>query len=321
VHPARATVLELPDPAAARLLDLCDGEHTERGVLTYAARHGISESDARTLLDGLRGAGLLLPAQAILPATLPEGVRRRLAAEAAAIALSVEGATGSPAQALRRRQAARVVITGAGRLAGPLAVALADAGVGHVHPALHGLVTPGDVVGAVLRPGDVRRPRAAAVAEAVRRAAPETQTRSLRAGEPSFVIHLGADRPAALLAAGHARRRRPHLMIEVRDTAVVVGPLVPPSGPVCLNCVDLHRRDRDPAWPALAAQLGEPGLETVSAPTVLAAAGLAAAEVLAYVDGGAPGTVGATVEIASAGRLRRRTWAPHPNCDCRRRRR
>jgi hypothetical protein len=71
----------------------------------------------------------------------------------------------------------------------------------------------------------------------------------------------------------------------------------------------------------LAAQLGEPGLETVSAPTVLAAAGLAAAEVLAYVDGGAPGTVGATVEIASAGRLRRRTWAPHPNCDCRRRRR
>jgi hypothetical protein len=321
VDPARAAVLEVPDPAVARLLDLLDGEHTERAVLSYATRFGIADADARGLLDALRGAGLLLSAQALLPTTLPEPTRRRLTAEAASLALRSTDAGRTPAQVLRRRAAARVVLNGRGRLAAPVATALADAGVGHVSPALDGLVTPGEPVAAVLPGAAVRRPRAAAVAEAIRRAAPEAQTRTVRPSEASFVVHLGADRPAALLAAGHARRRRPHLMIGVRDTTVIVGPLVPPGGRPCLNCLDLHRCERDPAWPTLAAQLSEPGIEATSAPTVLAAAGYAAGEVLAYLDGGAPETVGATVEISAPGRLRRRTWAPHPDCDCRRRRR
>jgi hypothetical protein len=321
VDPARASVLEVADPGVVRLLDLLDGEHTERGVLAYAVRAGIAEADARDLLAALRGANLLLSAGSFLPAALPEPTRRRLTVEAAALALRGRDRCGTPAQLLRRRAAARVVLNGAGRLAAPLATALADAGVGHVNPDLQGVVTPGEPVGGVLRGSDVRRPRASAVADAVRRAAPETQTRAVRAGESAFVVHLGADRPAALLAAGHARRRRPHLMIGVRDTTVVVGPLVPPAGRPCLNCVDLHRCDRDPAWPALAAQLGEPAVEPTSASTVLAAAGYAAAEVLGFLDGEAPETVGATVEISAPGRFRRRTWAPHPSCDCQRRRR
>jgi hypothetical protein len=329
LEPARAAVLEVPDPGVARLLDLLDGEHTERGVLAYAVRNGIAEADARGLLDALRGAGLLLAGHALLPPTMPESTRRRLAGEAAAIALrgpggagpaGSAGAAGTPAQVLRRRAAARVVLNGAGRLAAPLAVTLADAGVGHVSPDLTGLVVPGEPVGGVLSGGDVRQPRRTAVAAAVRRAAPEAQTRAVRPGEPSFVVHLGADRPAALLAAGHARRRRPHLMIGVRDATVIVGPLVPPAGRPCLNCLELHRYDRDPGWPTLAAQLGEPGLEPTGAATVLAAAAYAAGEVLAYLDGGAPETEGATVEITAPGRLRRRTWSPHPNCHCRHRR-
>lgn len=321
LDPARATVLEVADPGVARLLDLLDGEHTERGVLAYATRNGITEEDARGLLDALRRTGRVVAAHTLLPPSLPEGTRRRLAPEAAAIALRGPDTAGTPAQLLRRRAAARVVLNGTGRLTAPLAVALADAGVGHLHPALHGLVTPAEPVGAVLRGADVRQSRSAAVAAAIRRAAPEAQTRAVRPGEASFMIHLGADRPAALLAAGHARRRRPHLMIAVRDATVVVGPLVPPGGQPCLNCVDLHRQDRDPGWPALAAQLGEPDLEPTSAPTVLASAAYAAGEVLAYLDGGAPETVGATVEIRGPGRMRRRTWAPHPDCDCRRHRR
>jgi hypothetical protein len=332
LEPTRAAVLEVPDPGVARLLDLLDGEHTERSVLAYAARSGIAEADARGLLDALRGAGLLLAGHALLPPTMAESTRRRLAGEAAAIALrgpgraasmgpAPAGAAGTPAQVLRRRAAARVVLNGAGRLAAPLAVTLADAGVGHVSPDLTGLVVPGEPVGGVLSGGDVRQPRSAAVAAAVRRAAPEAQTRAVRPGEPSFVVHLGADRPAALLAAGHARRRRPHLMIAVRDATVVVGPLVPPAGRPCLNCVELHRCDRDPGWPTLAAQLGEPGLEPTGAATVLAAAAYAAGEVLAYLDGGTPETEGATVEITAPGRLRRRTWSPHPGCHCRQRRR
>lgn len=321
LEPARATVLEVADPSVVRLLDLLDGEHTERSVLAYATRCGIAEADARYLLDALYRAGLLIPANALLPTTLSESTRRRLAAEAGALALRRPSVAGTPAQVLRRRAAARVVLHGSGRLAAPIAVALADAGVGHVHPALAGLVTPAEPVGGVLSGADIRQPRSTAVAAAIRRVAPEAQTRAVRSGEASFTVHLGADRPAALLAAGHARRRRPHLMIGVRDGTIVIGPLVPPGGQPCLNCIELHRRDRDPDWPTLANQLTEAALEPTSAPTALAAAAYAAGEVLAFLDGGAPETVGATVEVSAPGRLRRRTWAPHPDCDCRPRRR
>ena len=73
------------------------------------------------------------------------------------------------------------------------------------------------------------------------------------------MIQVGADRPASLLAAGYAQRRQAHLLLSLRDGVPVVGPLVRATGTPCLNCLDLHRRDRDPGWPELAAQLaGEP---------------------------------------------------------------
>jgi hypothetical protein len=54
--------------------------------------------------------------------------------------------------------------------------------------------------------------------------------------------------------------------------------------------------------------------------TVLAATGFVVAEVLTFLDGGKPETTGATVEITAPGRVRRRTWPPHPECPCGRRR-
>ena len=51
----------------------------------------------------------------------------------------------------------------------------------------------------------------------------------------------------------------PHLPVRVRDGTGVVGPLVIPGLSSCLMCADLHRTDRDPAWPALAAQLRASG--------------------------------------------------------------
>lgn len=47
----------------------------------------------------------------------------------------------------------------------------------------------------------------------------------------------------------------PHLPVVYSDTAVVVGPLIRPGLGPCLTCVELHHRDQDPAWPALASQL------------------------------------------------------------------
>jgi hypothetical protein len=53
--------------------------------------------------------------------------------------------------------------------------------------------------------------------------------------------------------------------------------------------------------------------------TALAGAAYAADEVLTFLDGAQPRTEAAIVEIARPGEMRRRTWAAHPTCECRRR--
>ncbi|MEH0983414.1 hypothetical protein [Micromonospora sp. CPCC 205556] len=320
--PGRAVLLEVADPRAVRLLDLLDGSRSERRVLADAVSAEIGPDDARGLLDTLHAAGLVVPAHTLLPRDLAGPARTRLAAEAGALALASATLPGTPAQVLRRRRAARVVVTGPGRLGGPVAVALAQAGVGHVVPDLAGPVRPGDLVGTGLAAADVGRPLAAAVRAAIGRTAPGTQTRPLPRARVELVVHLGTDRPAALLAAGYAQRRQPHLLLGLREGVPVIGPLVrPPAGP-CLYCLHLHRVDRDPGWPTLAAQLAaEPTEQACGTATLLAAVGYAVGEVLAHLDGTTPETVGCAVEIGAAGRFRRRVWPPHPSCGCSRRRR
>ncbi len=47
----------------------------------------------------------------------------------------------------------------------------------------------------------------------------------------------------------------PHLLVEFGDRSVRVGPVVRPGGGPCAQCIEMHRVDADPAWPALASQL------------------------------------------------------------------
>jgi hypothetical protein len=315
LHPTRAILLDLPDPRAAGVLDLLDGTRPERVILLQAATVGLPAGEARDLLDSLRTAGLLLPGQQLLPPSLTGPARRRLTAEAAALALT-QRVGPPPAHILRRRLAAKVVVTGRGRLAAPVAVALAESGVGHVEPDLPGPVVEADLPGSPLQVADLGLPRRAAVAAAVQRAAPGTLTRQLRRGSATLTVQLSYDQPVALVAAGHASRRQPHLAISIREGAAVVGPFVPPAGGPCLQCLDLHRRDRDPGWPELMVQLTPQAPEPCSVTTLLTATAYATAEALAFLDGGLPETVGAAVEISAPGRFRRRSWPTHPACGC-----
>ncbi len=319
--PGRAVLLEMSSPGTARLLDLLDGTRSERAVLAGAGAARVPPDEARALLDTLRDAGLVVPAQALLPRELAGAARDRLAAEAAALALASPDLPGTPARLLRRRRAARVLVTGTGRLGAAVAVALAQAGVGHVVPDLAGPVGAGDLVGTGLTATELGRPLAPAVRAALERCAPGTVTGPSRAARPDLVVQLGVDRPAELLATGYARRRQPHLLLDLRGGVPVVGPLVrPPAGP-CLRCLDLHRGDRDPDWPALAAQLAaDRGARACAAATGLAAAAFATAEVLAQLDGAQPETLGGAVEVRGPGRVRYRRWPPHPSCGCCRRR-
>lgn len=316
--PSRAVVLELADPASARLLDLLDGTRTEAGLIREAGHLGVPADEAIGLLTALRGAGLVLDSHALFPGGMAEPARRRLAGEASALARHADPA---PAVRLRRRGAAQVIVSGASQLVVPIASALVSSGVGHVDPDVSGVTRLTDAAPAGLLPADAHRPRGVAAAEALRRAAPEAVLGALRPGAASFAVLVGFAAPAALTALAHAKRRLPHLAVTVRDGTAVIGPLVRPGQTPCLNCLDMHRRDRDPAWPTIAAQLyTTPDVtDPIAATTVLLAAGYAAAEVLAHIDGGVPVTLGTTVEISGPGQERHRPWTPHPGCGCLRR--
>ena len=123
-----------------------------------------------------------------------------------------------------------------------------------------------------------------------------------------------------------------HLSVVVREAGLIVGPLVLPGAGPCLRCLDLHRTDRDPAWPRLLAQL--PGRPTPADAGETASsqlgASLAALQVLAHLDGLAPmpaadgargrarpASVGATLEVdLPDGLVSRRPWTVHPACGC-----
>jgi hypothetical protein len=304
--PARALLLHFPDPGAAQVLDLLDGTRSEREVVLRAAELGIPPDECRSLLTTLEDAGLVLPRSSLLPKNDAD----RLTGEAAALALH---GSSPPAGVLSRRQAARVVLAGQGRLAAGIAVALAEAGVGHVQPDVTGAVRPGELAGGPLRASDVGKPRREAICAAVTRTQRKVQTAGRR-GPADLLVQFDHDQPVGLLAAALAARRQPHLTVTIREGAVVVGPLVPATGRPCLNCLDLHRKDRDSAWPGPPAAAVVP--EPCAVTTLLAATAFAAGEVLAFLDGAVPQTAGATVELTDPSRVRRRTWTPHPSCPC-----
>jgi len=115
----------------------------------------------------------------------------------------------------------------------------------------------------------------------------------------------------------------PHLAVSASEAIGVVGPLVLPGRSACLRCLDLTRAERDPAWPLILAQLSAqagadpPGCDTVLATMVAAQA---VAQALAFIDqdGQAPAVTNGTLELVLPGwQWRRRTWQPHPRCECR----
>ena len=295
------------------LLRGLDGRRAQRTVLGDAGRAGADTGSVTALLDGLRGAGLIVDLDAADLLAAAAGP----AAEARTIAELPAAGRG----AWRARRAATVVVEGATRVGVPLAAVLAASGIGRISVRDVGMVGAADAVVGGLATADEGRPRAMAAADAVRRASPLTDLRPLPPGPGADLVVLA--RPWAAsdpLVAGLHGLGTPHLVATVREDIGIVGPLVVPGRTGCLRCGDLHRRDADPRWPRLAAQLtaGEPPASGATV-TCLLTAGVAAVQVLAFLDGAAaPSTLDATLELAPPDLLPRlRRWPPHPACTCR----
>lgn len=332
VDPVHAVVLEPVDGPAAGFLDLLDGTRSTETVTRDAAALGLTPERVRRLLGLLAEGGVLDDASA--HAALSGALRHRTAAldrlrpDLAALSV-VHPEAGGAAARIRHRTASRVRVRGAGRVGAALAAVLSAAGVGAVDLVDAGRVEPWDVAPAGIPAEHIGDRRDAAGRGAVRRAGPGVSPRygpGERAAPGTSVVVLAPrdgllayapdpDEARELVAAGV-----PHLYTGVLEGTGLVGPLVLPGRTACGECVGLLLADGDPAWPRMLAQLGSGRRSAVPACDIAlatAVAGLAAAHVLALLDGRLPPSAGARVEL-SLGRLSTRV-RPLPGdgrCGC-----
>ncbi|HET6209550.1 MAG TPA: hypothetical protein VFD94_04165 [Jatrophihabitans sp.] len=224
-----------------------------------------------------------------------------------------------PAVLAARRRAA-VAVHGNSRITTTVASTLASAGVGWVQLVPAGEVSAGESCPGGLAPADEGDRFAVAGVQAMLRNTPSVRSDPLPASRPADLVILTDPAPvepsirASLHLDGVA-----HLPASVDGSRAVIGPLVLPGVTSCLRCADLHRCERDPAWPRLAIQLaGRPRRRATSDVSLcVATAGLTAGQALAYLDRGEPETLNATLEWQLPDwQLRRRRWISHHDCDC-----
>ncbi len=238
----------------------------------------------------------------------------RLAADRAALT----GRVGERArQVLSQRAGSTVNVHGTGRLTAAVGTLLAAAGVGRIRLADSAAAGLDDAMPGGLTPADEGRRSGLAAADAIRRAAPGAET-EVGAHGPSdlSILTLGSPVDTVLQRRLYAQGV-PHLVAGVWGATAVVGPLVVPGYSSCLQCADLHRSDRDPVWPALGAQLSLHARWRESSDVAVSAlaAAVTVLQALAFLDGESPATVNGTLELSLPDwRLRRRTWAVHPQC-------
>jgi hypothetical protein len=324
----------------ARVITLLDGSRDRAQVIRAAADHGIPTETADRVLTLLAAAGALDDFPAGTLRLLPSPVRARLAAELATASLAHRDGDGG-ARTLARRVAAQVCIHGMGRVGAGIASLLTTSGVGSVRHADSATEVaaqpPGAVRPSAEPPGAPRSGTPPASGEppgAPPPGTPPAGTARPSAKSPGRLLpgppRPGPPRPdLAVLVGRHPlelraslmREQIPHLAAAADEAIGIVGPLVIPGRTACLRCMDLTRADRDPAWPLILAQLlgRQPDLLACDAPLAAAVAAHAAAQALAFID--RPAEAGAvangTLELVlPSWQWRRRTWPPHPDCDC-----
>lgn len=287
------------DPRIAVVLDgLSPGQ--QRALDTLARRDlgtpGAIAESARCTVPEVRGLLRRLTSRGLLTATAP----------ATATAAVSAGAARGPLAG------AAVGVLGGHPLGLGIARVLATAGVGTVAVVDSTAVRAADVGGAGYHPADLGQPREVAAIAHLRHARAGVGTGPPT--EPDVVVVVESRVSVPFRASGLVRQDVPHLTVVLRELDVVVGPAVRPGRDACLRCLDLHRTDADPCWPALATQLAVAPAPVIDPATLATAMGVAAAAVLAMITGrDAPW--GVSTEVAG-GHLPRRRWAPHPDCGC-----
>lgn len=328
LDPSRGVLLDGLTAGDAHVIAALDGSYDLTALLSRANGAGVSAERVHQLLSLLREADVLVPARTTRAqlSQLDHGTRERLEPDAAIWSV-VHPRAGDGFGVLAGRARRCVAVLGAGRTGAGIATTLAAAGVGQVLVHDDARVRPQDVGAAAHQHDGISLPRQESVRRVISRVAPATSTTSSRGRvRPDLVVLVGHGVIDARRADRLVREDVAHLAVVVRESGVVIGPLVVPGSSPCLRCLDLHRTARDPGWPHLVSQLVarpgglEPPEESALATAV---AGLATLQVLLHLDGLAldgldePASVAATLELELPdGLVSRRPWFPHPACGC-----
>jgi hypothetical protein len=110
----------------------------------------------------------------------------------------------------------------------------------------------------------------------------------------------------------------PHLLVSAFEGHGSVGPLVFPGETTCLHCLDLTRRDQDPAWGIVTARLGgyPPGEVACDSTLATLVAAEATGHALAHLEGRRTPVTNGTMDVMPDWCWKRRVWSPHPQCRC-----
>ncbi|MET4061495.1 hypothetical protein ABIB35_003068 [Arthrobacter sp. UYP6] len=315
--------LQDPDLAflAALRAGIDDGQETAE-----ASRCSVNPQRAHALTQALSPALLPFPDRAQSgEAAVPALRMERLAGDIDHLCAAY-GLNGSAI--IRRRARAAVEVSGLGRTGSLLARALAAGGVGTLLLSDPGPVLPTDL-GPAFSLSDLGMSRAQAVKRHIYRLDPTIQVLSnpvrgpgLQPAHLDLAIWVGKP-PMAARTTGAEVREHPHLTVTLHETGIDVGPLVIPGLTPCLECLERQLADGDTTWysaaDALSRQLVEAAPAGEESTGALAAAGAAAGQALAFLDGVVqPAVWSAVLVLRSAdGYLSFKKLSFHPDCGCR----
>jgi hypothetical protein len=308
LSPGAGVVLDGLTDAEIALAESLDGSLDLCALYAVAASAGIAAERLSALIATLNEHHLLV--EPLTNARLyPIGEALRQPEQPATTAMTIAAAYGLAGDGfdhVAARSTQHVVIGGEGDLPEALADLLRSGGIGQVSVGANAVNTV-----------DLElRGRRVGGRQAAFRGAPDPPA------NPDLVVLAAVGAIHADAGEPWLRRGIPHLPLVVQAHRVQVGPLITEGQGPCLSCMDLHRRDRDAAWPALLSQLSpvwplRPGApvnleSTLTAMTI----GVAAMMVHTCLDGQpVPGDLSLELSLPWPAILSRR-WFRHPLCEC-----
>jgi hypothetical protein len=136
--------------------------------------------------------------------------------------------------------------------------------------------------------------------------------------KPAFAVLLAAWSVPPAAFQRYTSDGVPHLPVVFGDESVRVGPLVRPGVGACVRCLHLARRDREPAWPVIAAQLAGTRAPQEGGALAFDAVGRTARVARTWLDERRDVLRGGSVSLQLRARSERWTWhRPHEECGCR----